>query len=377
MPICRPWESKSSTPDLRRHESAVLPRDRARDLLAGGRGTGGAGGHGRDGDGDGGQQGDDDERGDSGHGGVHWRGGAVPPRYRDLEGPPVASLAVPPPTSAALASFPRELLRNLTLRELRGKYKRSTLGYLWSVVNPAVNLAIYTIVFGVFLDVRPPVGDPSGLEMYGFFLVAALLPWSFLTNSLTGSVGAMVGNEGLIKKVYFPRWVLPASVILSFVVGFLVELAVLAVAFSFVGNVVLEFIPVILVLVVLELGFALGIGLALSVANVYFRDIEHFLGILLNVWFYATPILYPITQVPEETELFGYEIPMRSIVEANPMAGFAEAFRDCFYELRGADARHARHPHRLGRRVPPPGGAWCSAAWSRAWRRSCDLQPSR
>ncbi len=263
---------------------------------------------------------------------------------------------MPPPTSAALASFPRELLRNLTLRELRGKYKRSTLGYLWSVINPAVNLAIYTIVFGVFLDVRPPVGDPSGLEMYGFFLVAALLPWSFLTNSLTGSVGAMVGNEGLIKKVYFPRWVLPTSVILSFVVGFLVELAVLAVAFSFVGNVVIEFIPVILVLVVLELGFALGIGLALSVANVYFRDIEHFLGILLNVWFYATPILYPITQVPEETELFGYEIPMRSIVEANPMAGFAEAFRDCFYELPRADARHARHPHRLGRRVPPPGG---------------------
>ena len=90
------------------------------------------------------------------------------------------------------------------------------------------------------------MGDPSGLQQYGFFLVAGLLPWTFVTNSLGGAVGAMVGNEGLIKKVYFPRWVLPTSVILSFLVSFLVELAVLAVAFAFVGNIVLEFIPVIL-----------------------------------------------------------------------------------------------------------------------------------
>lgn len=249
-------------------------------------------------------------------------------------GHPVPSLAVPPPASAALALFPRELLSNLTLRDLRGKYKRSTLGYLWSVINPAVNLAIYTIVFGVFLKVQPPVGDPSGLEMYGFFLVAALLPWTFVTASLGGAVGAMVGNEGLIKKVYFPRWVLPASVILSCLIGFLVELAVLSVAFAFVGNGVIEYLPAILALVLLELGFVVGLGLALSVANVYFRDIQHFLGIVLNVWFYATPILYPVTQVPEKTEIFGRELPVRAVVEANPMAVFAEAFRDAFYDLR-------------------------------------------
>ena len=244
---------------------------------------------------------------------------------------------MPLAASAALASFPRELLSNLTLRELRGKYKRSTLGYLWSVINPAVNLAIYTIVFGVFLKVQPPVGDPSGIEMYGFFLVAALLPWTFVTNSLGGSVGAMVGNEGLIKKVYFPRWVLPASVMLGFLVGFLVELAVLAVAFAFVGNVMIEFLPVLLLLVALELAFVLGLGLALSVSNVYFRDIEHFLGIILNVWFYATPILYPLTQVPEDAEFLGFTIPMRRIIAANPMAHFAEAYRDIFYDGRAPE----------------------------------------
>ena len=243
------------------------------------------------------------------------------------------------PGVSSLTSWrlPRELLVNLTLRELRGKYKRSVLGYLWSVVNPAVNLAIYTIVFGVFLKVEPPTGDPSGLESYGFFLVAALIPWNFLVNSLTGSVGAMVGNEGLIKKVYFPRWVLPTSVLLSFLVGFLVELLVLAVAFAFVGNVFLEYVPVLLLLVVLESVFVLGIGLALSVANAYFRDIEHFLGIFINVWFYATPILYPITQVPETKTLFGVEIPVRGIIEANPMAWFTSAFRDVMYNLRLPD----------------------------------------
>lgn len=233
-----------------------------------------------------------------------------------------------------MASFPRELLLNLTLRELRGKFKRSALGYLWSVINPAVNLAIYTIVFGVFLKVKPPEGHPSGLKVYGFFLVAALLPWTFVTNSLGGSVGAMVGNEGLIKKVYFPRSVLPASVVLSFLVGFLVELAVLGAAFAIAGNLVLKYIPVILLLVLLELGFVLGLGLALSVANVYFRDIQHFLGIFLNVWFYATPILYRPDQVPVQGHLLGMRLPMRRLIELNPMSTFADAYRNAFYDLR-------------------------------------------
>jgi ABC-type polysaccharide/polyol phosphate export permease len=241
---------------------------------------------------------------------------------------------VPAPSRLVPPRLPRELLVNLTLRELRGKFKRSTLGYLWSVINPAVNLAIYTVVFGVFLEVTPPTGDPSGLKNYGFFLVAALIPWSFVTNSLGGAVGVMVGNEGLIKKVYFPRSVLPASVILSFLVGFLVELGVLIVAFALVGNIVLPFLPVMVVLVLLQTGFVMGLGLALSVANAYFRDIQHFLAIFLNVWFYATPILYPRDLVPEEATLLGIEVPLGAIVDLNPMTAFTNAFRDAMYHLR-------------------------------------------
>jgi ABC-2 type transport system permease protein len=245
---------------------------------------------------------------------------------------------VPALSSPALTRLPRELLTNLTLRELRGKYKRSALGYLWSVINPAVNLAIYTVVFGVFLKVPPPIGDPSGLESYGFWLVAGLIPWTFVTNSLGAAVGVMVGNESLIKKVYFQRWVLPASTILACLIGFLVELLVLIVAFALVGNLTLEFIPMLLVLVVLETVFVLGIGLALSVANAYFRDIQHFLGIFLNVWFYATPILYPMEQVPEEASVLGVQLPLRDLMRLNPMASFTDAYRDLLYHLRNPTA---------------------------------------
>jgi ABC-2 type transport system permease protein len=86
------------------------------------------------------------------------------------------------------SGLPTELLWNLTLRELRSKFKRSALGWLWSVINPLASIAIYTVVFGVFFEVEPPVGDPSGLEVYGFWLVCGLLPWTFLSNGLNGAV---------------------------------------------------------------------------------------------------------------------------------------------------------------------------------------------
>jgi ABC-2 type transport system permease protein len=148
----------------------------------------------------------------------------------------------------------------------------------------------------------------------------------------------MVGNESLIKKVYFPRWVLPASSILACLIGFLVELLVLIVAIAIVGNIALEFVPMLIVLVLLETGFVLGIGLALSVANAYFRDIQHFLGIFLNVWFYATPILYPLETVPEEANVLGMQIPVRDLVRLNPMSSFTDAFRDVLYHLRNPTA---------------------------------------
>ena len=226
---------------------------------------------------------------------------------------------------------------NLTLRELRGKFKRSTLGWLWSIINPAANIAVYSIVFGVFFSVNPPVGEPSGLQVYALFLMCGLIPWSFLSNSLGGAVSSIVGNEGLVKKVYFPRWVLPASAVLSWLASYGVELVVLAIILTIAGNFLLPWLPVLLLLMALQLGFTLGIGMVLSAGNAYFRDIQHFLSIFLNIWFYATPILYPPDLPPESREVLGVTIPIRDILAANPMAAFVEAYRDVLYHLRMPD----------------------------------------
>lgn len=230
--------------------------------------------------------------------------------------------------------MPRELLWNLTLRELRGKFKRSALGWLWSVVNPLAMLGIYALVFGVFFEVEVPNGDPSGLRSYALFLVCGLLPWTFLTNALNGMVSSIVSNEGLVKKVYFPRWVLPAAAALSWLSSFGVELLVLGAVLLLAGNLVLPWIPLVVLLMALQLGFALGLGLVLSATNAYFRDVQHFLSIFLNIWFYATPILYPIDLPPEQYELLGVSVPVRRLLEANPMTAFVDAYRDVLYHLR-------------------------------------------
>ncbi len=228
----------------------------------------------------------------------------------------------------------RELMVNLTLRELRGKYKRSVLGWTWSLLNPLATMAIFTIVFQFFLRIDVPPGEPSGLDSFAFYLLIGLLPWNFLSNALNGSMGALVGNANLIKKVYFPREVLVGATVVSWVVSLLIEMAVLAVALLIVGNFVIPWLVPILLLIAIQTVFVMGVGLALSVLNVYYRDVQHLLSILLQLWFYATPIVYPMTLVPRTADVFGYELPVRTLYGLNPMVRFVEAYRDCLYDLR-------------------------------------------
>jgi ABC-2 type transport system permease protein len=225
--------------------------------------------------------------------------------------------------------LPTELLWNLTLRELRGKFKRSALGWLWSVINPLASIAIYTVVFGVFFDVETPVGEPSGLHVYGFFLVCGLLPWTYVTNALSGATQSITMNEGLVKKVYFPRAVLPGASTLAWLASFGVELTVLSVVLLIAGNMVIPWIPVVVALIVVQTAFIFGIGLLLAALNAYFRDVQHFLAIALNIWFYATPILYP----PELLD--GQPAYVRTIIlDVNPMSVFVDSYRDVLYNLR-------------------------------------------
>lgn len=237
-------------------------------------------------------------------------------------------------TTLAEYASSRELLTHLTLRELRGKYKRSTLGWAWSLLNPLSTMVIFTLVFRLFFRVEAPTGDPSGLKNFALFLLCGLLPWNFLTNSVFGSLGTIIGNAGLIKKTYFPRELLVVSQVNSWVVSLLLELGLLAVVLMIAGNMVLPYLPVVVLLVVMLALFVTGLSLALSVFNVFFRDVQHFVGIFFQAWFYLTPIVYPLSLVPERATLAGVDIPVRAIYDLNPMAGFALAFRDCLYGLR-------------------------------------------
>jgi ABC-type polysaccharide/polyol phosphate export permease len=227
-----------------------------------------------------------------------------------------------------------DLTLNLTLRELRSRYKKSFLGWSWSLLNPLSTVIVYSIVFSFLLKIPVPVGHPSGLKNFATFLLCGLLPWNYLSNGMNGSMGALIGNANLIKKVYFPREVFVVSAIASLLVSFLIELAVLAVILLIMGNMVLPWIPVVLVIVAIQSFFVLGIGFLLSVLNVYFRDVQHLVSIALMALFYSAPIVYPVGIVPKHTEILGMSVPLRQIYNLNPLVVLVECYRDAMYDLR-------------------------------------------
>lgn len=226
----------------------------------------------------------------------------------------------------------RDLWVHLTLRELRGKYKRSVLGWAWSLLNPIAMMLTYTLVFRFLLKIDVAPGDPSGLDVFPLFLLCGLLPWNYLSNSMFGGMGGLVGNANLVKKVYFPREILVGSNVASWAFSLGIELAVLAGALLIAGNMVLPWLLPLVVLVAIQTAFVVGMALALSVLNVYFRDVEHLLGIFMQLWFYATPIIYPISLVADADA--GNSLPLLRIYRLNPMARFIEAYRDVLYDLR-------------------------------------------
>lgn len=228
----------------------------------------------------------------------------------------------------------RELFRNLTLRELRGKYKRSALGWTWSMLNPLATMAIFSFVFLIVFKNEPYKGDPSGLKNFPLFLLCGLLPWNYLNTGLTGGMGAPIQNAALIKKVYFPREVLTASVVASWGVQLLIELGVLGAALLLAGNNIFPYLPGVLLVILIQSIFVYGLALGFGAVNVYFRDVQHFLGIALQFWFYSTPIVYQLNLVPKHQVVFGHEIALRSIYELNPMVRFIGMYRHLLYDMR-------------------------------------------
>lgn len=220
----------------------------------------------------------------------------------------------------------RELLANLVRRELKVKYKRSFLGFFWSFLNPLLTMLVFTFVFSFVLRIPPPK-NYLGMSSFPMFLLTALLPWNFFSLTLGGAVGSIVYNSNLIRKVYFPREILPISLSLANLVNFFLELLVLFVflailRYPFLGN-----LYYIVLIILIELIFIIGISLIFAFLNVYFRDVQHFVGIILMVWFYATPIIYPHNLIPQVWR----GIPVQTFLKLNPLTALVLCYRDVLY----------------------------------------------
>lgn len=208
----------------------------------------------------------------------------------------------------------RDLLWAWTGRNIRARYQQSSLGWLWAIIQPAAQVAIFSLIFTLF--VRVDTGDIP----YPVFSFVAVVPWTLLAASLTDMSQSLVVNMGLVTKIYFPREVLPIAALLARLMDFGVSAGLLVILMLFYqmspDPVGLLFLPLILVI---QLTLILGLGLASAAGNVFFRDVQSLLTLVLQVWFYASPIIYPVNMVPEYLRPYYY---------LNPMAGVIEAYRD-------------------------------------------------
>ena len=221
----------------------------------------------------------------------------------------------------------RELLWNLTLRELRTKYRRSFLGWAWSMLNPLSQILIYGFVFGTLFNATAPDGVPSGLNNFAFFLLCGLLPWNFFSLITSLGLGAVSANSGLVRRVAFPREVLVFSNVLHACVQFSIEMVLLFAVLLVGGAHFVPWIPVVILTSVLLAVFATGIAMALSVLAVYFRDVSYLWVIVTQVWFFATPIVYAPSLLDERAPTW-----VNNVLQLNPMNGFVAVYRRLLYD---------------------------------------------
>lgn len=218
----------------------------------------------------------------------------------------------------------RGLVLNLVLRDLKSRYKRSVLGFLWSLLNPLAMMMVFTVVFTVVM--------PSQIENYPIFLLCGLLPWNFFTGALMVSMNSVAGNANLVKKVYFPREVLPISSVLASLVNFLLGMAVLMVVLIFFGGNFSQWLWLLPIVILIQTCFTLGVALFLSAVSVYYRDTLMIMDVVLLAWFFLTPVVYAIDILPKAHEIFGLTVDLQRLMHiVNPMASLIAAYRDLLY----------------------------------------------
>lgn len=213
----------------------------------------------------------------------------------------------------------RALIQSLVARDLKARYRGSVLGFFWSFVNPVLLLSIYTFVFTVVM----PASRGAALEPYAVFIFCGLLPWTWFTSSVLESATVLVSGGNLIRKVLFPAEVLPIVTVLAGFVHFCLGLLIVAAAIVYfhvdVSLPELLWLPVI---ILVQMLFTLGLALLVSVITVHFRDMRDLLGNVLQLWFFATPILYPLGNVPER---------MQPVMKLNPFTHLARAYQEVLF----------------------------------------------
>lgn len=206
-----------------------------------------------------------------------------------------------------------ELTSELTKREIKQRYKQSVLGYAWVILNPFFQMVVMSFVFSKVVP-NATIGVP-----YPVFLFTALLPWTFFSNSLIASVNSLVGNAGLLTKIYFPREIFVISALMAKMIDFVLAITVFVGLMLWyqvgIGWTVFWVLPIFLIQVLLTY----GISLIAACANLFYRDIQYLMNLIILLWFYLTPVLYPVEIFP---------IQYRWVFQLNPMAVIVNAYRE-------------------------------------------------
>ncbi len=209
----------------------------------------------------------------------------------------------------------REMIISLVRRDLRGRYKASVLGFLWTFINPLCQILVYTFVFQFVMR--------TGIDQFSVYLISGMIPWIFFSSAVSGGTTCIKNQSEMVKKIYFPREVLPVSFVTSAFVNmlfcFIMIFLVIAISGRGFSPVALLFLPLVMIV---EYVMALGFTFIVSGLTIYFRDMEHIVGVIMMAWIYLTPIMYTIDMVPEA---------LVSIFKLNPMTPVVQTYQKILY----------------------------------------------
>jgi lipopolysaccharide transport system permease protein len=210
----------------------------------------------------------------------------------------------------------RDLFYFLLLRDVKVRYKQTALGVAWAVLQPLLTMVVFTAIFGRL------AGVPSDGQPYPIFVFAGLLPWNFFNQAVTNSSNSLVGNAGLITKVYFPRLVIPVAAVGAGLVDFAIAAVILFGMALYYGVTFSASVLMLIPLALLTTLFATAVGMWMSALNVKYRDVRYALPFALQIWMYVTPIIYPVTFIP---------VRWRWLIGLNPLSGIIQGFRSAIF----------------------------------------------